>query len=93
MNAHKSLVKAKDLLEYLSKTIKGSEHALDAGSGSENNFVELGTSWRAPFYDITLCFRQPHVLGNKEGKLMIQMILFFMIMFGGAWCNTEAVLY
>ncbi|PWZ56257.1 Methyltransferase-like protein 2 [Zea mays] len=78
LNAHESLVKAKHLLEYISKTIKGNEHTLDAGSGSENNFVELGTSWRAPFYEITLCFQKPHVLGNEEGKVMKQMLYSFL---------------
>ncbi|ONL94788.1 DNA glycosylase superfamily protein [Zea mays] len=76
LNAHESLVKAKHLLEYISKTIKGNEHTLDAGSGSENNFVELGTSWRAPFYEITICFRNPHVLGNEEGFFHAQKTSF-----------------
>ena len=83
MKAHESLIKAKHLLEYISKTIKGNEHTLDAGSGSENNFVELGTSWRAPFYEITLCFRKPHVQGNEEGKVMKHMVLFFFTIFEG----------
>ncbi|CAD6202503.1 unnamed protein product [Miscanthus lutarioriparius] len=76
LKAHESLIKAKHLLEYISKTIKGNEHTLDAGSGSENNFVELGTSWRAPFYEITLCFRKPHVQGNEEGSFHAQKTSF-----------------
>jgi hypothetical protein len=83
LKAHESLIKAKHLLEYISKTIKDNRHTLDAGSGSENNFVELGTSWRAPFYEITICFQKSHVLGNEEGKVMKQMILFLFTMFGG----------
>lgn len=67
LRAHESLVKAKHLLEYLSKTNEGKEYTLDVGSGSENNFVELGTSWRAPFCEITLCFQKHHVLGNEDG--------------------------
>ncbi|WVZ55870.1 hypothetical protein U9M48_006475 [Paspalum notatum var. saurae] len=72
LSAHESFVKAKHLLEYLSKTVKGKE----LGSGSQNNFVELGTSWRAPFYEITLFFREPHVLGNEEGSFHAQKTSF-----------------
>ncbi|OEL27311.1 hypothetical protein BAE44_0011671, partial [Dichanthelium oligosanthes] len=76
LSAHESLIKDKYLLEYLSKTIEGKEHTLDVGSGSENNFVELGTSWRAPFYEISICFRKPHVLGNEEGSFHAQRTSF-----------------
>uniref|UniRef100_K4A7I1 DNA-3-methyladenine glycosylase I n=1 Tax=Setaria italica TaxID=4555 RepID=K4A7I1_SETIT len=68
LSAHESLIKDKYLLEHLSKMIEGKEHTLDVGSGPENNFIELGTSWRAPFYEITICFRKPLVLGNGEGS-------------------------
>lgn len=57
--------------------IEGKEHTLDVVSGPVNNFVELGTSWRAPFYEITICFRKPLVPGNGEGKVILQMIYFF----------------
>lgn len=76
LSAHESLIKNKHLLEYLSKTTDGKEHTPDAGSVSENNFVELGTSWRAPFYEITICFQKPHVLGNGEGKILLLMFFF-----------------
>jgi len=76
LKAHESLIKAKHLLEYISKTIKDNRHTLDAGSGSENNFVELGTSWRAPFYEITICFQKSHVLGNEEGSFHAQKTSF-----------------
>uniref|UniRef100_A0A453IR13 Methyltransferase n=4 Tax=Aegilops tauschii TaxID=37682 RepID=A0A453IR13_AEGTS len=33
-------------------------------TSSENNFVELGGSWRAPFYEMTICFQKP--LGQDE---------------------------
>ncbi|KAG2554045.1 hypothetical protein PVAP13_9KG637600 [Panicum virgatum] len=69
LSAHESLIKDKYLLERLSKMMEGKEHKLDVGSGSENNFVELGTSWRAPFYEITICFWKPHVLGHGEGSI------------------------
>ena len=83
MSAHESLIKDKYLLEHLSKMMEGKEHKLDVGSGSENNFVELGSSWRSPFYEIIICFRKPHVLGNGEGKIMLHVIYFPMTMFGG----------
>ncbi|PAN51047.1 hypothetical protein PAHAL_9G566100 [Panicum hallii] len=76
LSAHESLIKDKYLLEHISKMIEGKEHKLDVGSGFENNFVELGTSWRAPFYEITICFRKPHVLGNGEGSFNAQKTSF-----------------
>ena len=83
MSAHESLIKDKYLLERLSKMMEGKEHKLDVGSGSENNFVELGTSWRAPFYEITIFFWKPHVLGHGEGKIMLHMLYFLITMFAG----------
>ncbi|PUZ40177.1 hypothetical protein GQ55_9G403900 [Panicum hallii var. hallii] len=76
LSAHESLIKDKYLREHISKMIEGKEHKLDVGSGFENNFVELGTSWRAPFYEITICFRKPHVLGNGEGSFNAQKTSF-----------------
>ncbi|KAK8446572.1 hypothetical protein SEVIR_9G507800v4 [Setaria viridis] len=76
LSAHESLIKDKYLLEHLSKMIEGKEHTLDVGSGPENNFIELGTSWRAPFYEITICFRKPLVLGNGEGSFHAQRTSF-----------------
>jgi hypothetical protein len=48
--------------------IKVEEETLHVETNSENNFVELGSSWRAPFDEITVCFRKPDGLGNEEGK-------------------------
>ncbi|CAL4913097.1 unnamed protein product [Urochloa decumbens] len=76
LSAHESLIKDKYLLEHLSKMNEGKEHTLDVGSGSENNFIELGTSWRAPFYEITICFRKPHVVGDEEGPFHAQRTSF-----------------
>jgi len=76
LSAHESLIKDKYLLEHLSKMMEGKEHKLDVGSGSENNFVELGSSWRSPFYEIIICFRKPHVLGNGEGSFDAQKTSF-----------------
>nr|CAB3496779.1 unnamed protein product [Digitaria exilis]CAB3501718.1 unnamed protein product [Digitaria exilis] len=88
LSAHESLIKDKQLLEYLSKTTDGKEHTPDAGSVSENNFVELGTSWRAPFYEITICFRKPHILGNWEGSFDVQKTSFSLF---NSIINVEAI--
>lgn len=56
------------------------EQTLDVES-SENNFVELGSSWRAPFYEITVCFQKPHGLGKEEGKTMIEIMCILITMF------------
>lgn len=72
LRAHKSLLNSKDLLEFLPRVIKGEESMLDVENGSEKDFVELGCSWRAPFYEITLCFRKPYGQGNEEGSCHVQ---------------------
>ncbi|TVU48055.1 hypothetical protein EJB05_07677 [Eragrostis curvula] len=76
LSAHESLIKAKNLLGYLSKTTKVEEHTLDAETGSENNFVDLGSSWRAPFHEITVCLRKPHGLGNEKGSFHVEKTSF-----------------
>lgn len=68
IGAHNSLLESKDLLEFLPRMIKGDECVPDVENSSENNFVELGSSWRAPLYEMTLCFQKPHdqdELGKK----------------------------
>ncbi|KAL5218945.1 hypothetical protein ABZP36_019629 [Zizania latifolia] len=54
LSAHESLLNAKDLLEFVSRIIKEDVCVLDVESNLENNFVELGSSWRAPFCEMTL---------------------------------------
>ena len=49
--------------------IRGDECRPNVETSSENNFVELGGSWRAPFYEMTICFQNPH--GQDEaGKII-----------------------
>ncbi|KAL6867660.1 hypothetical protein ACP4OV_015684 [Aristida adscensionis] len=72
LSAHEGFLHAKNLLEYLPKMIDDEEHILNAESGSEKNFVELSSSWRAPFYEITLRFQKRHGLCNEEGSFRIQ---------------------
>ncbi|XP_047085109.1 methyltransferase-like protein 2 [Lolium rigidum] len=60
ISAHKSLLEAKDLLEFLPGMVKGDGCMQDVQTSSENNFVELGSSWRAPLCEMTLCFQKPH---------------------------------
>ncbi|XP_047089745.1 methyltransferase-like protein 2 isoform X4 [Lolium rigidum] len=64
ISAHKSLLEAKDLLEFLPGMIKGDECRQDVQTSSENNFVELGSSWRAPLCELTICFQKPHGQGE-----------------------------
>lgn len=66
LSAHESLLKAKNLLKYLSNMVKVEEDTLDAENDFENKFVELGSSWRAPFYEITVCFQKPDDIGKED---------------------------
>lgn len=70
ISAHDSLLKAKDLLEFLPEMIKGEECLLDVETKLENNFVELGSSWRAPFYEMTVCFQKAQ--NNEDGFCNVQ---------------------
>lgn len=74
ISAHNSLLEAKDLLEFLPGLIKGDECLPNVKASSENNFVELGSSWRAPFYEMTICFQNPH--GQDDaGSIIKQKIV------------------
>jgi hypothetical protein len=66
LSAHESLLKAKNLLKYLPNMVKVEEDTLDAENNFENKFVELGSSWRAPFYEITVCFQKPDDIGKED---------------------------
>uniref|UniRef100_A0A0E0CWQ1 Uncharacterized protein n=2 Tax=Oryza meridionalis TaxID=40149 RepID=A0A0E0CWQ1_9ORYZ len=67
LSAHKSLLKAKDLLEFLPRMIKEDVRVLDVESNLEKNLVELGSSWRAPFCEMTLCFQKSSGENSEEG--------------------------
>lgn len=66
-SAHKSLLKAKDLLEFLPRMIKEDVRVLDVESNLEKNLVELGSSWRAPLCEMTLCFQKSSGEDSEEG--------------------------
>uniref|UniRef100_A0A0E0CWQ6 Methyltransferase n=1 Tax=Oryza meridionalis TaxID=40149 RepID=A0A0E0CWQ6_9ORYZ len=66
LSAHKSLLKAKDLLEFLPRMIKEDVRVLDVESNLEKNLVELGSSWRAPFCEMTLCFQKSSGENSEE---------------------------
>ncbi len=68
-SAHKSLLKAKDLLEFLPRMIKEDVRMLDVESNLEKNLVELGSSWRAPLCEMTLCFQKSSGEDSEEGKI------------------------
>uniref|UniRef100_A0A0E0GI29 Uncharacterized protein n=2 Tax=Oryza TaxID=4527 RepID=A0A0E0GI29_ORYNI len=65
-SAHKSLLKAKDLLEFLPRMIKEDVRVLDVESNLEKNLVELGSSWRAPLCEMTLCFQKSSGEDSEE---------------------------
>jgi hypothetical protein len=65
-SAHKSLLKAKDLLEFLPRMIKEDVRMLDVESNLEKNLVELGSSWRAPLCEMTLCFQKSSGEDSEE---------------------------
>uniref|UniRef100_A0A0D9VQT2 Uncharacterized protein n=1 Tax=Leersia perrieri TaxID=77586 RepID=A0A0D9VQT2_9ORYZ len=74
LKAHKSLLKAKNLLEFLPKMINEDVCMLDVESNLEKNFVELGSSWRAPFCEMTLCFQKSSGEDGGEGCFQINQI-------------------
>lgn len=51
LKAHEDLLGNKDILETL-KNLRGDEAVEEASV--EQSFVELGTVWQAPMYEITL---------------------------------------
>uniref|UniRef100_A0A0E0KA42 Uncharacterized protein n=1 Tax=Oryza punctata TaxID=4537 RepID=A0A0E0KA42_ORYPU len=67
LSAHKSLLNAKDLLEFLPRMIKEDVPVFDMESNLEKNLVELGSSWRAPFCEMTLCFQKSSGEDSEEG--------------------------
>jgi len=77
ISAHKSLLEAKDLLEFLPRMIKGDGCMQDVQTSSENNFVELGSSWRAPLYETTLCFQKPHGQDEEGNPVVPNMYEYF----------------
>lgn len=60
LEAHDSLLEASDLLPILSElrisSSSSAECSGDSSSDVEHSFIELGTNWRAPFYEITINF-------------------------------------
>uniref|UniRef100_A0A0E0KA46 Uncharacterized protein n=1 Tax=Oryza punctata TaxID=4537 RepID=A0A0E0KA46_ORYPU len=66
LSAHKSLLNAKDLLEFLPRMIKEDVPVFDMESNLEKNLVELGSSWRAPFCEMTLCFQKSSGEDSEE---------------------------
>jgi hypothetical protein len=73
ISAHKSLLEAKDLLEFLPGMVNGDGCMQDVQTSSENNFVELGSSWRAPLCEMTLCFQKPHGQGEPGNTIVPKM--------------------
>ncbi|CAM0871716.1 unnamed protein product [Alopecurus aequalis] len=71
IGAHNLLLEAKDLLEFLPRMIREDECVPDVENSSENNFVELGSSWRASLCEMTLCFQKP-CDQDEQGSCHIQ---------------------
>ncbi|KAJ4819606.1 Methyltransferase-like protein 2 [Rhynchospora pubera] len=81
LNAHRKLLEASQLLKILPRIVE-SEAALECRERVvEQNFVELGSSWRAPFCEIALCngvqdeVKNPQGLrsGLSEGKKLVPL--------------------
>uniref|UniRef100_J3LL19 Methyltransferase-like protein 2 n=3 Tax=Oryza brachyantha TaxID=4533 RepID=J3LL19_ORYBR len=66
LSAHRSLLKAEYLLEFLPRMTKEDVRVLDVECNLKN-FVELGSSWRAPFCEMTLCFHKSSDEDSEEG--------------------------
>lgn len=66
--AHAALLVDGELLEILRSLRKDGE-SLEKRDGSELNFVELGSVWQAPLYEIILNLCQDHIFTENEGWL------------------------
>ncbi|XP_042375497.1 methyltransferase-like protein 2 isoform X1 [Zingiber officinale] len=65
LNAHKAFVQAKELQALLPKLVK-CETCLPARKVVELDFIQLGSLWQAPLYEISLCLRK-EVLDETGG--------------------------
>ncbi|KAJ9567183.1 hypothetical protein OSB04_003149 [Centaurea solstitialis] len=74
IKAHECLVEANDLLLNLKKLRKDDFKTADSGqltTGSgEHSFVELGSVWQAPLFEISLCLNQEYC--SKQGSQSVQ---------------------
>ncbi|KAI5656019.1 hypothetical protein M9H77_24812 [Catharanthus roseus] len=69
--AHAALLVDGELLEILRSLRKDGE-SLEKRDGSELNFVELGSVWQAPLYEIILNLCQDHIFTENEGSQVNQ---------------------
>lgn len=53
MSAYESFQRATDLLHFLPSLLKGDDSMPDK-CDTELNFIELGSLWQAPLYEISL---------------------------------------
>lgn len=73
LKAHETLLGATELLGAL-RSLRGAEcteeecrDSLMKRDGSELNFVQLGSVWQAPFYEISLNFDQEKNISQDGG--------------------------
>lgn len=66
LKAHEDLLRNNDVLDSL-RNLRG-DKAADEAASVEPSFVELGTVWQAPMYEITLNLY--HDEGSHNGGLV-----------------------
>lgn len=64
LKAHEALLGNVDLLETL-RNLRSDEPS--GGTSVEQSFVELGSVWQAPLYEITLNFHNPNQVSQNGG--------------------------
>ncbi|XP_064959187.1 methyltransferase-like protein 2 isoform X3 [Musa acuminata AAA Group] len=81
LNAHKAFLEAAELQALLPELVK-SEVSLPTRRASEQKFIQLGSLWQAPLYEISLCFRNKNLsddtggyrLGDHGGTIIVHRL-------------------
>ncbi|CAK9171454.1 unnamed protein product [Ilex paraguariensis] len=73
LKAHEALMGATDLLAIIRKLRSGEEESKESLLPSvEQSFVELGSVWQAPLYEITLNLHQEDQPTQSRGSLLVE---------------------
>ncbi|XP_010943156.1 methyltransferase-like protein 2 isoform X2 [Elaeis guineensis] len=77
LKAHRAFLEAAELQTFLPKLVKCVEFSR-GGETEEKNFIELGSCWQAPLYEIGLCFPKSNEgedswLANHVGRTVVPL--------------------
>ncbi|KAJ3703408.1 hypothetical protein LUZ61_007113 [Rhynchospora tenuis] len=71
VNAHRKLLEASQLLKILPEIVESEVECRERDVGCD--FVELGSSWRAPFCEIALCNGVQNEIENSHGRKLVPL--------------------